>query len=117
MAVVVLCGLFSRDTERLTRESPGPKFFFGWPTCEFCCVGESTDSGEKMTLPKRSKVAFGDSLNTALIHFSVRQMSGSYQVAQPSCAKGIVIVVVNRHAAVLQTVTGLQWAIGLVLFR
>ena len=85
--------------KRLTRTACGPDFSLGGPASEIERVRPSADSGEEMTLPKRSKLGGIEVEDASSIDFAHWNKSGCDEVSQPVSDEGIVVVVERTHAA------------------
>jgi len=68
------------------------------PAGKFERVGPAADPGEEMALPKRSKIIGVEVEDAALIDGSGGKMSGVDEVAEPSGAIGIVVIVIRSHS-------------------
>jgi hypothetical protein len=88
---------FACLAERLARAGAGPDGPVVRPAGQAQGVGPCSDAGEEMALKKPGKVIWNDILDSPLINFPGRDVSGLDQFPQPGRGEWVVVVIVGGH--------------------
>jgi hypothetical protein len=88
---------FACRAERLAWARSGPERTIGGDAGLSQGKGPSADSGKEVALSKSSKLVWRNVLDAPFVHYASRDLAGLDQVAKPSRAKGVNLVVKGSH--------------------